>query len=134
MADVTRSATTEVDAFARRLAAIVESSSDAIVSKTLDGVITSWNAGAEGLYGYSRREAIGQPVEMLIPRDRAPEEQTLIDRLLGGEPVRQYETERRRKDGSLVPVWLTASLITGAGGEVLGVATIARDKISRLHA
>ena len=124
----------EADELARHLAAIVESSSDAIVGKTLAGVITSWNAGAEALYGYTRGEAIGWPIAMLIPPDRPDEEQTIIARLLAGEPLRDYETERQRKDGTLVPVSLTASLVTGAAGEVRGVATIARDITERRHA
>ena len=125
---------TEADELARRLAAIVESSSDAIVGKTLGGVITSWNAGAEALYGYARREAIGRPIDMLIPPDRPDEERTMIARLLAGERVRDYETERQRKDGTLVPVSLTASLVTGAAGDVRGVATIARDITERRQA
>lgn len=117
----------EAAELARRLAAIVESSSDAIVGKTLSGVITSWNASAEALYGYSAREAIGWPSEMLIPPARAGEEQAMVARLQAGERIQEYETERQRKDGTLVPVSLTASLVTGASGEALGVATISRD-------
>jgi PAS domain S-box-containing protein len=116
---------------ARRLAAIVESSSDAIVGKTTTGIITSWNAGAEALYGYSASEAVGMSADMLIPASRAGEEQAMIARLLAGGPIREHETERQRKDGTIVPVSLTASLVVGPGGEVLGVATIARDVTER---
>ena len=129
--DVTETGRREADDLPRRLAAIVESSSDAIVGKTLSGVITSWNAGAEALYGYSGREAIGWPIEMLIPPARAGEEQSMLARLLAGERIQEYETERQRKDGTLVPVSLTASLITGTTGEALGVATISRDITER---
>lgn len=128
--DVSGDERTETDD-ARRLAAIVESSSDAIVGKTTDGIITSWNGGAEALYGYARWEAVGWPVEMLIPPDRAGEEHDMIARLLAGKRIREFETERQRKDGTRVAVSLTASLITGVAGEVLGVATIARDMTER---
>jgi anti-anti-sigma factor len=132
--EITEAERKDGDELARRLAAIVESSSDAIVGKTLGGVITSWNAGAEALYGYTRSEAIGWPVAMLIPPDRPGEEQAMVARLLAGERIRDYETERQRKDGSLVPVSLTASLITGATGEARGVASIARDITERRQA
>ena len=82
------------------LAAIVESSEDAIVSNDLHGIITSWNRGAERLYGYSQQEAVGRPVTMLVPEDLLDHEVPILERIARGEAVQQYETERRRKDGT----------------------------------
>jgi PAS domain S-box-containing protein len=112
---------------AQRIAAIVESSSDAIVSKTLDGVITTWNAGATRLFGYTAEEIIGQPVTILIPADRQDEERMIIDRIERGECVDHYETIRRRKDGSLVPISLTISPVRNGAGEIVGASKIAQD-------
>jgi PAS domain S-box-containing protein len=109
------------------LASIVESSDDAIVSKTLDGVITTWNSGAERLYGYTAAEAIGQPVAMLIPPDRPNELQRVLDRLRRGEHVEPYETLRVRKDGSLVQVSVTVSPLRNALGAIIGASAIGRD-------
>jgi PAS domain S-box-containing protein len=92
-----------------RLAAIVESSADAIVSKDLNGIIQTWNAGAEHLFGYSLQEAIGQPISMLIPPDNSDEEPGILERIRRGERLEHYETIRRRKDGSPVEVSLTVS-------------------------
>ncbi len=114
----------EVD---RRLAAIVESSDDAIVSKNLDGVIQSWNAGAERVFGYTAAEAIGRPVLMLIPEGRHDEEPVILDRLRRGERIEHYETVRRCKDGRLIDVSLTVSPIIDASGRVVGASKIARD-------
>jgi PAS domain S-box-containing protein len=111
----------------RRLAAIVESSDDAIVSKNLQGVIQSWNAGAERLFGYTAAEAIGKPVLMLIPEGRQNEEPTILERLSRGERIDHYETVRRRKDGTLIDVSLTVSPITDVTGKVIGASKIARD-------
>lgn len=111
----------------QHLSAIVESSFDAIVSKNLDGVITSWNAGAERLFGYTADEAIGNPVAMLIPEDHQDEEPRILDRIGKGERVESYETVRQRKDGSLVPVSLTVSPVRGAVGRIVGASKIARD-------
>ena len=95
----------------QRLAAIVQFSDDAIISKNLEGVIESWNAGAERIFGYTANEAIGQSVEMIIPPDRLSEEPAIIERIRRGERVDHYETVRRRKDGSLIDVSLTVSPI-----------------------
>lgn len=112
---------------ARRLAAIVESTDDAIISLDLGGTIASWNRGAEGLYGYAAAEMIGQHVSRLVPADRQGEEQAILDRVRRGERVPSYETVRRRKDGSMVDIALTASPVTGAAGQVVGASKIARD-------
>jgi PAS domain S-box-containing protein len=109
------------------LASIVESSDDAIVSKTLDGLITSWNGGAQRLYGYSAAEAIGKPAAVLIPPDRPNELQRVLDRLKRGEHVEPYETVRVRKNGSLVQVSLTVSPLLDAHGAIIGASAIGRD-------
>ena len=110
-----------------RLVAIVESSMDAIVSKDINGVITSWNDAAEHLFGYTASEAIGRPVTILIPEDHLSEETSIISRIRAGERVPTYETIRRRRDGSLVPVSLTVSPIRDAIGRIIGASKIARD-------
>src|SRR5688572_23005027 len=89
-----------------RLAAIVDSSDDAIVSKTLDGVITSWNRGAERLFGYTAAEAIGQHIFLIIPDDRRAEEEDVLARLRRGERIDHFETVRRTRDGRLIPISL----------------------------
>ncbi|HEX2870292.1 MAG TPA: PAS domain S-box protein, partial [Polyangiaceae bacterium] len=109
------------------LSAIVRSSNDAIVSKDLSGTITSWNAAAERLFGYSSQDAIGKSIEMLIPRDLHEEEATLLATVRSGVPVDNYETVRRRKDGELVHVSLSLSPILDASGKVVGAAKTARD-------
>ncbi len=109
------------------LAAIVQNSEDAILSKTMDGIILSWNAGAERLFGYSAEEVIGKPVTLVIPEDRLGEEETILSRLRSGERVEYFETVRRRKDGSLVDVSLTISPVKDEDGNILGAAKIARD-------
>ncbi|TPI74627.1 PAS domain S-box protein [Mesorhizobium sp. B2-8-9] len=109
------------------LSAIVESSFDAIVSKDLNTMIKSWNHGAERLFGYTAEEAIGRSVTMLIPDDRQDEEPRIIERIRRGERVESYETIRRRKDGSLVPVSLTISPVRNAAGQIIGASKIARD-------
>src|SRR4029077_11285343 len=101
------------------LAAIVESSEDAIVSKTLDGVITSWNAGAERLFGYTAAEAIGQPVTLIIPWERVEEERAILGRLRRGERIEHFETLRRTKDGRLINISLTISPVRDAAGRVI---------------
>ena len=95
----------------QRLAAIVQFSGDAIVSKNLQGIIESWNAGAERIFGYAAEEAIGQSIEILIPPDRLHEEPEILGRIRRGEPVKHYETVRRRKDGTLIDISLTVSPI-----------------------
>jgi PAS domain S-box-containing protein len=125
MLDITRQKQAE-DARAR-LAAIVESSEDAIASKDLDGILTSWNRGAERLFGYTAAEAIAQPVTMLIPDERADEEPGILARIRRGERIEHYETVRRRKDGTLVDISLTVSPIVDAQGRIVGASKIARD-------
>ena len=115
------------DDAAQHLSAIVESSFDAIVSKDLDGVITSWNRSAERLFGYSSEEVVGQSVRMLIPADHQDEETNILARIRRGERVESFETIRQRKDGSLVPVSLTISPVRNAAGRIVGASKIARD-------
>lgn len=113
------------------LAAIVESSDDVIVSKDLNGTITSWNRGAERVFGYTSEEAVGKPIMMLIPPDRQAEEAVILDRIRRGERVDHYETVRRRKDGGLVDVALTVSPVRNIEGRVVGASKIARDITER---
>ncbi|HET8580628.1 MAG TPA: PAS domain S-box protein, partial [Nitrospiraceae bacterium] len=110
-----------------RLAAIVESSNDAIIGKTLDGLVTSWNKGAERIFGYSLEEMIGKPGSVLIPADRHNEEREIIERLKRGERIEHYETGRRRKDGKEIDVSLTISPIRDNEGRIIGASKIARD-------
>jgi PAS domain S-box-containing protein len=114
-----------------RLAAIVESSDDAVVSKTLDGIITSWNSGAETLFGYTASEAIGHPMLMLFPPERASEEPGILARIARGESVSHFETQRVRKDGSMVDVSVSISPIRNSRGEIVGASKIARDITER---
>ena len=114
-----------------RLAAIVESSDDAIVSKNLQGIITSWNAGAERLFGYQAHEAIGRPVIMLIPPDLVNEEPGILDRIRRGERIDHYETIRVRKDGTRLNISLTVSPILDKHGRVIGASKTARDITDR---
>jgi PAS domain S-box-containing protein len=118
----------------QRLAAIVESSDDAIVSKDLDGVIRTWNRGAERLFGYREDEAVGRPVLMLIPEERHHEEARILARIRRGEQVEPYDTVRRRKDGSLVDISLSVSPIRDGHGRVVGASKIARDITDRKRA
>jgi PAS domain S-box-containing protein len=115
------------DELERRLAAIVASSEDAIIGKTLDAEITDWNAAAERMYGYSAAEAIGQRIAMLVPADRPDELTAIMARLRRGEPISHFETMRVRKDGVRLDVALSISPIRNSGGELVGAATIARD-------
>jgi PAS domain S-box-containing protein len=110
-----------------RLAAIVASSDDAIISTTIDGVISTWNDGAENIFGYTAAEASGQPISMLVPRDRLDEEQLILAKVLSGEGISHYETVRVRKDGSPVQVSLSVSPIRDERGKIVGIAKIARD-------
>ncbi|NRF07691.1 sensor histidine kinase [Agrobacterium pusense] len=109
------------------LAAIVESSDDAIVSKSLDGIITTWNLSAERLFGYTAAEAVGRPITILIPEDRSDEEPAIIARMKAGERVEHFETVRRRKDGTLIDISLTISPIRQSDGKIIGASKIARD-------
>ena len=108
-------------------AAIVESSDDAILSKDLNGVITSWNNGAQRLFGYTAEEAVGRPVTILFPADRLDEEPMILQRIRRGERIDHYETIRKRKDGNLIDISLTVSPIKNEKGEVVGASKIARD-------
>jgi len=110
-----------------RLAAIVDSSFDAIISKDLNSIIVSWNAAAETLFGYSAEEAIGKSILMLIPESRRGEETSIINRIKAGVRVDTFETVRVRKDGSYVPVSLTVSPIRNGQGQIVGASKIARD-------
>lgn len=109
------------------LAAIVESSEDAIVSKTLDGIITSWNAGAERLFGYTESEAVGQHITLIIPANRRDEETLIIEKIRKGEPIEHFDTVRVRKDGTQFDISLTISPVRDASGKVVGASKIARD-------
>ena len=109
------------------LAAIVESSDDAIISKTLDGTVTSWNAAAQRLFGYAADEAVGKAVTLILPPDRLDEEAAILERLRRGERVEHYQTVRVAKDGCRVDVSLTISPVKDAAGRIVGASTIARD-------
>src|ERR1700751_33466 len=111
----------------RWLASIVQSSDDAIVSKNLDGIITSWNKGAERVFGYTVEEAVGQPITIVIPQDRQDEERTILTRIRRGERIEHFETVRQRKHGSLIWVSLTISPVKNAEGKIVGASKIARD-------
>jgi PAS domain S-box-containing protein len=114
-----------------RLASIIESSDDAIASKDLDGIITSWNPGAERLFGYSAQEALGRPMAMLIPPERSTEEPTILARIARGEMTDHFETVRIRKDGLRVDVSVTISPIRDSQGRIVGASKIARDTTDR---
>ena len=109
------------------LAAIVDSCEDAIVSKTLDGIITSWNAGAERLFGYTARDAIGQHITLIIPANRLDEERMIIERIKKGERIEHFDTVRERKDKSQLDVSLTISPVRDHNGKIVGASKIARD-------
>src|SRR5579884_2686955 len=104
------------------LAAIVESSDDAIITKNLDGIITSWNKSAERTFGYTAEEAIGRPITLLIPEDRQDEEPNILARLRRGERVDHFETIRRRKDGVLLNISLTISPVKDESGNIIGAS------------
>jgi PAS domain S-box-containing protein len=109
------------------LAAIVASSDDAIISKNLDGIITSWNKSAERIFGYTSEEAIGHHITLIIPQERHAEESDILSRLRRGERVDHFHTVRRRKDGSLLDVSLTISPVRDPSGRVVGASKVARD-------
>ena len=115
----------------QRLASIVNSSDDAIISKGLDGIIRSWNSAASRLFGYEAAEVIGKPVTILIPQDRQDEETFILQQIRRGERIEHYETVRRRKDGGLIDVSLTVSPIRNAQGKIIGASKIARDITKR---
>ena len=111
----------------RWIGAVVESSDDAIVSKNLDGIITSWNKGAERLFNYTAEEAIGQPITMIIPQDRLDEERVILARIRRGERIDHFETVRQRKHGGFISISLTVSPVKNAEGKTVGASKIARD-------
>jgi PAS domain S-box-containing protein len=113
------------------LAAIIEGSDDAIVSKDLKGIIQSWNGGARRLFGYAAEEVVGKSITILIPQDRLDEEPAIIAKIQRGERVDHFETKRRRKDGSLVDISLTISPIRNGHGVIVGASKIARDITER---
>ena len=115
------------DELRARLASVVEFSDDAIITKTLNGVITTWNPGAVRVFGYTPEEALGKPVTMLIPDNHLNEEPAILERLRRGERIDHYETVRRRKDGTLINVSLTVSPVKDASGLIVGASKIARD-------
>ncbi|CAN5123016.1 hypothetical protein BH20ACT16_BH20ACT16_00350 [soil metagenome] len=117
----------EADVAQRRFAAIVESSDDAILTKDLDTIITTWNSGAERLYGYTREEAVGRPVAMLVPPELQGQARELLRRVLDGERVDHYETTRRTKDGAVLNVSLTVAAIRDGHGGIIAISSIARD-------
>jgi PAS domain S-box-containing protein len=118
----------------RRLAAIIENSDDAVISKNLDGIIMTWNSGATRLFGYTAQDAIGRPVTMLMPPDRIDEEPGILARIRRGERIEHYDTVRRRKDGNLIDISLSISPIRDAEGRVVGASKIARDITDRKRA
>jgi PAS domain S-box-containing protein len=124
---VSEPALERAERLANLLASIVESSDDAIVSKNLDGIITSWNKAAERIFGYSAAEAIGQPITLVIPNDRQSEEREILTRIRRGERIDHFETVRQRKDGSSIIVSLTVSPVKDAQGRIVGASKIARD-------
>ncbi len=109
------------------LTALIDSADDAIISKTLDGIITSWNKGAERIFGYTPEEAVGKSITMIIPPDHLDEEPAILARLRAGERIEHYETVRMRKDGRLLDISLTVSPIKGPNGHIIGASKIARD-------
>ncbi len=127
-------ANTPDDLTLRHLARVVESSDDAIVSKDLNGVITSWNRAAERMFGYTAAEAIGRSIRIIIPADRQGEEDTVLARIRAGQAISHFETIRQRKDGSLIPISLTVSPIHDEAGHVIGASKVARDISDRVEA
>jgi PAS domain S-box-containing protein len=119
------------DQASQYLAAIVDSSDDAILSVDLSGTITSWNRGAERLFQYMSEEAVGMPITMLVPADRQGDEPAILKRVSRGERIEHYETLRQRKDGSLIEISLTVSPIRDAEDQIIGASKIARDITSR---
>ncbi len=131
--DITQTKRLERDA--RHFAALVASSDDAIISKTLDGTVVTWNAAAERLFGYRDEEIIGQSIRLIVPADRQSEEDRVLDTVRRGETIDHFETIRQRKDGSLVPISLTVSPIRDTAGTIVGASKIARDmtRTVRIH-
>jgi PAS domain S-box-containing protein len=111
----------------RQLGTLVETSADAIITKDLDGIITSWNGGAERIFGYTADEMIGKPINLLIPADRPDEEPSILQRIRRGERIEHYETVRRRKSGELIDISLSVSPLADETGKIVGASKIARD-------
>jgi hypothetical protein len=121
----------ESEKMLRHYAALVESSEDAIIGKTLEGYVTSWNRGAQNIFGYAQAEMVGKHISVLIPEDRMGEEPVIQEKIRRGESLDHYETVRRRKDGQLIDVSVTISPIRDADGAVIGASKLARDITSR---
>jgi two-component system, chemotaxis family, CheB/CheR fusion protein len=132
LVDITERKWTELAA--QRLAAIVDSSEDAIISKDLNGIIESWNHGAERLFGYEAGEVLGKSILIIIPPDQHYEEQRILESIRRGQRIEHYETVRRRKDGTLVDISLTVSPVKDGFGRILGASKIARDITERKRA
>src|SRR3954471_22569646 len=113
------------------LGSIVDSSDDAIASKDLNGIITSWNKAAERIFGYAAQEIIGRPINILIPSDRQDEEPSILDRIRRGIRIEHFETVRRRKDGKLIDVSVSISPIRDMKGQIVGASKVARDITDR---
>jgi PAS domain S-box-containing protein len=124
----------QFEAASQRLAAIVESSDDAIASKDLNGVVTSWNRGAERIFGYTAAEIVGKPIATLTPPDHLDEMPAILSKIRQGLRIEQYETRRRRKDGQIIDVALTISPVRNNAGEIIGASKIARDITGRKRA
>ena len=124
----------KADGSAALLAAIVESSDDAIISKTLEGIITSWNRGSQNLFGYTAGEAIGQHITLIIPVERHSEEDDILARLRRGEKIDHFETVRQTKDGRRLEISLTVSPIRDSQGQIIGASKVARDITERKRA
>jgi PAS domain S-box-containing protein len=122
------------DLTVRHLARVVESSDDAIVSKDLNSIVTSWNRAAERLFGYTAAEAVGRSIRMIIPADRQAEEDMVMSRIRAGQAITHFDTIRQRKDGTLIPISLTVSPIHDDAGRVIGASKIARDISERTQA
>ncbi|HKQ46809.1 MAG TPA: PAS domain S-box protein [Phycisphaerae bacterium] len=121
----------QADADRERLAAIVEGSHDAVIGKDLNGMVTSWNTGAEQIFGYTAEEMLGRPISLLVPEGRADEMPRILERIKRGEEIENFDTIRRRKDGTEILISLTCSPIRGSGGRIIGVSKIARDVTER---
>ncbi|MCX7185484.1 MAG: PAS domain S-box protein [Nitrosospira sp.] len=132
LSDEEKSSAEELALMQARYAAIIASSDDAIMSKTLDGIITSWNPAAVRMFGYTEQEALGQPMAMLIPANRADEEPQIIARIRRGERVEHFETVRVRKDGKLIDIAATISPMLDANGRIMGASKIVRDISERV--
>ena len=113
------------------MAAIVEFSDDAIIGKSVHGIITSWNRGAENIYGYKDTEAVGKPISLLLPPERREEVSEILEKISRGEHIKHYETVRRTKDGRDIDVSITISPIRYTDGTIIGASTIARDITER---